>query len=78
MSSVSNGKGETGAASPPKETASEVKITAAKARFKTTEPILIIFSGMRSNENDWLTLGSLPRDRFVLHFCPYACFCKGF
>ncbi len=44
---VSGGKGDTGTA---------VKITAAKTRFKTTEPVVIIFSGMPGNENDWITL----------------------
>jgi TolB-like protein len=33
-----------------------VKLTAAKTRFKTTEPIVINFSGLPGNDHDWITL----------------------
>ena len=49
---------ETGAAGSgaSAEAQSPVAITPAKTLFKTTEPILIIFSGMPGNEDDWITL----------------------
>jgi TolB-like protein len=53
---AAGGTGDKAAAGQPKQTPSAVKITAAKARFKPTEPVLIIFSGMPGNENDWITL----------------------
>lgn len=63
QSSVKAGGGAQGSTTASSTTAggstsaqAPVTITPAKTRFKASEPILIIFSGMPGNENDWITL----------------------